>query len=487
MESRAVTNQSDNRHIVKAEGNFEDLPYFTVGNTRRGDGVIEFHNEIRSGDGQVLKQSWTVRASSGLGLPGTLDQDVYVALLRIIDRQGEIPGDRWISFSLYEMVQLLNRTHGGRDYQQLKRSLDRLSGTRIQSKNAFYHKNSKTFMDGTFGLLDQVQHSETLDNAGRGTDKTRVQLSEYFVSSYRSDYLKGLDVDFYYSLNSAVAKRLYRFIDKKRSRQRTWQVDLFSLRDRIPLSNYKYPSKIREKLAPAHDELTEKGFLESVAHQVSLDKVPMVCYRIREDFSSRRPAIHFDRTPANLIAVERLKAEGMRSDTAEELVALHGHEQCMYYAQALPLQKNVRKPAGWLYWAIAEAPELDLPPRTLKSMPGVSGTETPPETQSSSGGEGDGLRDPPLFPFVEPDPAALIVWEDLLSEFSETADSANTSVWFSAAVPTSLEDNVLTVTAPNDFAREYIEDRFLDQLQRISQRQPAPGPRLVVRSPSKNI
>ncbi|MGI8540561.1 MAG: plasmid replication initiator TrfA [Rubrobacteraceae bacterium] len=467
MESRTTKSPGESRHIVKAEGNFEDLPYFTVGNTRRGDGVIEFRNEIRSGDGQVLKQTWTVRASSGLGLPGTLDQDVYVALLRLIDRQGVIPEDRWISFSLYEMVQLLNRTHGGRDYQQLKRSLDRMAGTRIQSKNAFYHKNSKTFMDGTFGLLDQVQHSETLDNAGRSTEKTRVQLSEYFVSSYRSDYLKGLDVDFYYSLNSAVAKRLYRFIDKKRNRQRTWQVDLFSLRDRIPLSNYKYPSKIREKLAPAHEELTEKGFLEDVSHNVSPERIPLVCYKIQESFSSRRPAIYFDRTPSNLIAVERLKAEGMRSDTAEELVSLYGHEHCIYYSEALPHQKNVRKPAGWLYWAITEGPEMDLPLKVTKALPEPT-PEAPQLTGEESGGEGNGAEDtPPALP-PEPDPAALALWEDLLYEFSEESGSDNASIWFSSVVPTSLESDVLTLVAPNDFACDYIADRFLDHLHQTA-------------------
>lgn len=53
-----------------------------------------------------------------------------------------------------------------------------------------------------------------------------------------------------WSLNSSVAKRLYRFVDKKRNQQRRWEVDLFALRDRIPLGPYPYPSKIKEKLAP---------------------------------------------------------------------------------------------------------------------------------------------------------------------------------------------------------------------------------------------
>ena len=78
--------------------------------------MIQYTNTIRTRDGQELRQTWTVRAVQGLGLPGTLDQDVYVALLQLIDRQGDIPEDGWIGFSLYELVELLHRVQGVREY-----------------------------------------------------------------------------------------------------------------------------------------------------------------------------------------------------------------------------------------------------------------------------------------------------------------------------------------------------------------------------------
>src|SRR5919112_1104437 len=303
--------REDRANLVKAEGNFEDHPYFTVGNQRSGEGILRYSSTIRTRDGQELKQTWTVRAVQGLGLPGTLDQDVYVALLQIIDRQGGIPEDGWISFSLYELMQLLRRTHGGRDYRQIKESLERLAGTVIQSKNAFYRQS--------------------------------------------------LDSDFYGSLNSSVAKRLYRFVDKKRNQQRRWEVDLFSLRDRIPLSPYKYPSKIREKLEPAHEELTHKGFFKRVTYRKTSEGDNLVCYEIADDFSNRRPAVQLDATPEVRIAVERLKAEGLRSDAAEDLVYHHGPERCLRYAEAVTFRKHVRNRAGWVRKAIENGYELDVP------------------------------------------------------------------------------------------------------------------------------
>ncbi len=472
--------QVDKRHIVKAEGNFEDLPYFSVGNTRRGDGVIEYKNEIRSGDGQVLKQTWVVRALSGLGLPGTLDQDVYVALLQIIERKGEIPDDGWLSFSLYEMVSLLSRSHGGRDYQQVKQSLDRLAGTRIQSKNAFYRKSSESFVTDTFSLLDHVQHSEVSDSSGGKAERTRVKLSDYFVESYNSDYLKGLDVDFYYSLNSAVAKRLYRFIDKKRNHRHRWEVDLFALRDRIPLSNYKYPSKIKEKLAPAHDELMEKGFLESVTYSNTKKKAPAVCYKIQDGFSQRRPAVRLERTPENQIALERLKTEGVWGAAAEELVANYGAERCLRYAEALPFQKKVRRRGPWLKWAIQQAPELDLPEKALKpssDAPNVKPHNTLTSQTSLDLAESGGESKPSGGMSV-PDPRATPVWETLVSEFEVSLEDEALGSWFDGVVATSLEDGTLTLVAPNEFARQYIEDRFLDQL--VETAHDKVGPHLIL-------
>jgi Replication initiator protein A/DnaA N-terminal domain len=503
-EDGMATRQEERSHLVKAEGNFEDHPYFTVGNQRASDGVIQYSSTIRTRDGQELKQTWTVRAVQGLGLPGTLDQDVYVALLQLIEQRGEIPEDGWISFSLYELVQLLNRTHGGRDYRQIKESLDRLSGTIIQSKNAFYRKRTKSYLDDTFHLLDRVQHSESTDGSGRRADKTWVKLSDYFVESYKANYLKGLDADFYWSLSSSVAKRLYRFVDKKRNNQRRWEVDLFSLRDRIPLSPYKYPSKIREKLAPAHEELKQKGFLERVTHRKTAEGSHLVCYEIHEGFSSRRPTPQLEPSPEVAIAVERLRVEGLRVDVARDLIARHGPERCLRYAEALPFQKNLRNRAGWLRRAIEDGFELDLPPAGAGALPngtpsaGGNGESAnvadasdrrreeygwlfaedepdpvkedhsrEPEPRRPNGHpEAARAGDSPHPPKLAPDPSAEGPWREALDAAAAEIDSSSLAVWLDGIMPVKLEERTLTISVPNSFAKEYIETRFQEVLER---------------------
>jgi plasmid replication initiation protein len=475
--------QEDRAYLVKAEGNFEDHPYFTVGNQRSGEGILRYSSTIRTRDGQELKQTWTVRAVQGLGLPGTLDQDVYVALLQIIDRQGGVPDDGWISFSLYELMQLLHRTHGGRDYRQIKESLERLAGTIIQSKNAFYRKSTKSYLDDTFHLLERVQHAESTDGSGKRGERTWVKLSEYFVDSYNANYLKGLDADFYWSLNSSVAKRLYRFVDKKRNQQRRWEVDLFSLRDRIPLSSYKYPSKIREKLEPAHEELTHKGFFKRVSYRKTSQGDNLVCYEIAEDFSNRRPAVQLEATPEVRIAVERLKAEGLRSDAAADLVYRHGPERCLRYAEAVTFRKNVRNRAGWVRKAVENGYELDVPDAVPGSAAdselavGVSALVadlSPAEPQMNlvwGAGDSEGRReeasdeDEAPRELLRPDPAAEEVWEQVLLEIEDRIDVSALRIWFDGIFGTALVGDILTVAAPNPFAKEYIETRFGDVLQ----------------------
>ena len=136
MAEAASTRRERGKGIVPAEGNFEEHPYFRVGDRNAGTGILEYQNELRTKDGNVLQQSWVVRAAHGRGLPGRYDQDVYVALLQLIDNKG-LPADGWVSFSVYELVELMAKRHSGREYGQVRGSLQRRGTRSIESRNAF--------------------------------------------------------------------------------------------------------------------------------------------------------------------------------------------------------------------------------------------------------------------------------------------------------------------------------------------------------------
>jgi plasmid replication initiation protein len=480
------------RALVPAEGNFEEHPYFRVGDRNAGTGILRYENELRTRDGNVLQQTWTVRAAHGRGLPRRFDQDVYVALLQMIDNKG-LPQDGWLSFSLYELVELMGRGHSGRDYRQVRESLQRLASTTIESDNAFYHRGRKAYIRDTFSLITEVKLSEYEGSDGERTDRNRVHLSDYFKESYQANYLKNIDVRFYWSLSSPIAKRLYRLIDKKRNGRRMWEVELFSLKDRIPLSDYKYASKIKEKLAPAHVELIEKDFLEQVDYREG-DDGEFASYKIAESFQARRAAVALEpRTGDEFFCVQRLKAEGMGAETAEHLVSAYGPARVMHYVEALPYQKNLRNPAGWLRKAIENGYDLDVPPARAGAAPngipssssngGSANAANPSERRREDYGwifaedEPDSAKDAELRradddaqaarvadlsppPKPSPDPAAEGVWRETLDAAAADIDSSSLSVWFEGITPVSLEAATLTISVPNTFAKEYIESRF---------------------------
>jgi plasmid replication initiation protein len=454
---------------VPAEGNFEEHPYFRVGDRNAGTGIMHFENELRTRDGNVMQQSWVVRAVHGRGLPGRYDQDVYVALMQLIDTKG-LPDDGWVSFSVYELVELMGKRHSGREYGQVRESLQRLATTSIESKNAFYHKGRKAYISDTFSLLTEVKLAEYEGIAGERKDRNRVHLSQYFVDSYRANYLKHIDARFYWSLNSPIAKRLYRLVDKKRVGRRSWEVELFSLKSRIPLSDYRYASKVKEKLAPAHEELVAKGFLKSVAYRKNEGGQEYVAYEITEDFHERRVASR-SLSPEELFCVQRLQAEGMASETAENLVATHGTARVMHYVEALPNQRNIRNPAGWLRKAIERNYELDMPPALFDP---TRDELRPPDPETSRGAESP-ERDPqastpapPPPALLRPDPAAEEVWRGVIADLEggqNGIDGSSLRIWFGESLGTALEGQALTVAVPNPFAKEYIESRFGGMLE----------------------
>jgi hypothetical protein len=240
-------------------------------------------------------------------------------------------------------------------------------------------------------------------------------------------------------------------------------------------------------------ELIEKEFLEQVDYRKG-DDGEFASYKIAESFQARRAAVALEpRTGDEFFCVQRLKAEGMGAETAEHLVSAYGPARVMHYVEALPYQKNLRNPAGWLRKAIENGYDLDVPPARAGAAPngipssssngGLANAANPSERRREDYGwifaedEPDSAKDAELRradddsqaarvadlsppPKPTPDPAAEGVWRETLDAAAADVDSSSLSVWFEGITPVSLEAATLTISVPNTFAKEYIESRF---------------------------
>ncbi len=243
--------------ISRDEMNLAEFPLTVL--SKRADPSIktlEFSDTVKGKNGDVINRKWIITGADKFGLPTSSDDEVLLGLLKLTADEG-LRSPK-VHFTRYELLRILRWTTEGRSYVRLQNALDRLSGVRIKATNAFYDNESKLHSTRNFGILDAYEI-----NDGRDTRPSFFTWSEVLFKSFQVGFIKKLDLEFYLDLQSAVSKRLYRYLDKHFWYRSRMQVNLFVLaHEKIGISrNYVYASSLRQQLEPALEELRDKGLL----------------------------------------------------------------------------------------------------------------------------------------------------------------------------------------------------------------------------------
>ena len=247
---------------IRLDRSLEALPLFRLSDSAE-EGGISFS------DG--LGGRWRVLPAPGDRLPGTFDQDVYVELLRRFHDAGA-PADGAISFTLHSFLRAMNRRVDGRTYEQLRSALGRLERTTLESQAVYEVAGAPERADLRFTLLSAVavERRRTLDReqlplfdsvAAGEPGVARVVLASVMRDNIAADHVASISAACYWSLDSPVARRLYRLLEVARAEERlTWRIGLDRLAEQMPLSQ-RYPSHLQRVLQPAHDMLIAAGVL----------------------------------------------------------------------------------------------------------------------------------------------------------------------------------------------------------------------------------
>ena len=444
-----VTRENSHPPLIQVESNVEEWPLFQLGRSKNDSSRVE--HTIKGEDGSQLQQRLEVSAPGKYRLPGRFDYDVYSAVLELLEIRGGMPEDGTLSFSLHELILIMGIEPSGRTYEEVKRSLRRIAATVLESDNAFWSRGQQRHISDTFNLWN-VRFDSVSDRNGTGS-RHEIEFGKLFRRSFEEHYLRGLDIEFFWALDSPVAKRLYRLVDLKRDGASSWETDLFDLQRRIPLGPYGYVSKIKEKLKAAHEELQGKGFLSGVSY---VEKSGVV-YEIAAAFRDRRKGLELAGTREDFIAIKLLTESGVRGDVARDLVAKHGPGTCTRYANALPHQQSLRNPAGWLRRAIEDGYEVQSAPPGREAMSNSQQVEETEDVHVSS-------------PPPRPDPEAQELFDAVLEDVSAEIDTPSFTAWFQGTVPISFDGQTLTLSVPNDFAEEYIRTRFAGKIEQVLKR-----------------
>lgn len=273
---------------VLLDRSVESLPLFRLSDSAE-EGALSFSTE--SGG------RWRVLPAPGDRLPGTFDQDVYVALLQRYHEAGE-PADGAVTFTLHAFLRSMGRRADGRTYEQLRGALTRLERTTLESIGGAYHVAGGDAEKDTdvirFTLLTSVvverrreverdQLALFASFTANEPGDARVTLSPAIRANISARHVATLSLPRYAALSSPVARRLYRLLESLRPDVGPrWRVSLERLAEQLPLSQ-RYPSHLSRVLQPAHEMLLSAGVLRSARVLQEERKSWVVEYELAEE------------------------------------------------------------------------------------------------------------------------------------------------------------------------------------------------------------
>jgi hypothetical protein len=260
----------------KDEMNLAEFPFCQLSNKSPRTKVIAFGYDSLENDGSIIRREWRVEGGAECGLPRPIDEDVYVALMLLTTRQGF--ESQKVTFTIYELLEVLGWDKGGKSYSRIRASLRRLRNLSIEAVNAFKDNRTKRYEKFLgFGIIDdyEINNGPTndlslpFDDTEVPAGKSYIRWNTRLFRSFKDGYIKNLDHEFYRSLKSTISKRLYRFLDKKFYFGSEVVIDVLQLGyEHIGLSRQSsYPSKVWEKMCGGVSELLKRNYLASAERE----------------------------------------------------------------------------------------------------------------------------------------------------------------------------------------------------------------------------
>lgn len=262
----------------KDELNLAEFPIAAL-TDRVPDGQLSlvFEDSLEQRDGPPIVRRLTIMGTHKHGLPTALDDEVIIGLIQLTKRRNNFTDPR-VTFSRYELIELLGWPQSGQSYQRIEDALHRWVGVVLMYENAWWDNAAKSWVDENFHVLDNVtlydrerrgrlaKRSATAPGSGPSGSLSSFRWNEVIFRSFQSGNLKQLDLELYLTLKLPTTKRLFRFLDKRFYRRERLDFDLRALAcHHVGLSRSYQPTELKRRLRPALEELEEKGFLEPLA------------------------------------------------------------------------------------------------------------------------------------------------------------------------------------------------------------------------------
>lgn len=324
------------------ELNFAEFPLAQLGARDGGQACLVFSDTVFDRSvGREVTRKLTISPSLQFGLPTPADDEVILGLVQLTSRQRF--ASRTVPFTRYELIRLLGWPDDSKSYARVKESLFRWLGVTLHYEKAWWSAADQCWVDKAFHLLDEVK---LLDRRS-GTAVSSFVWNETVFESFASGYLKRLDFEFYRSLKSDLAKRLYRFLDKRFHHRDQVEFPLTTLAfEHLGVARSYHNGGLKRLVKRPIAELEARGYLATDEERFRSERRGEWAVQFRKGAQALEE-------PNPL--VEELVAFGVSRAVAERLVATFPVERIRRQLDTVSRKaKGVRNLPGYLVKAIQE-------------------------------------------------------------------------------------------------------------------------------------
>jgi hypothetical protein len=362
--------QQPGREGFRDELNFAEFPLASLSTSLpKNQKTLEFTDEIfdRSRNERVTRKL-TITASDKYGLPTAMDDEVILGLIQLTAKSDFT--NRRVLFTRYQLLKILDWTDDTRNYDRLEQSLNRWLGVTLYYDKSWWSKEEQCWVNEGFHILDHVtildkeRQRRKAKQSEADAGKSSFVWNEVVFNSFKAGYLKHIDYDFYKALESAVSKRMYRFLDKRFYHRETLEFDLRAFAcEHIGLSKNYHTGELKRVLTPAIAELEAQHFLKPLAPEERFSRKARGSWSVV--FVRQSPSAKKE-TPELPELVVALRDRGLSLHSARRLVAREPEAKIREklalfdWLQARKDERISKNPAGFLYRAITD--DFSLPP-----------------------------------------------------------------------------------------------------------------------------
>jgi len=244
-------------------------------------------------------QRVTLTTSAHVGLPTPADEAVLLALLHTAKWSNDFRQAR-VHFSPHQLFRVMRWAPNGRSYQRLARVLLRLKSLTVHYENAWWDIAGRKYRgEKATGIVAEYQLVASKVRRKADTlPPSYVHWTPEFAESLAGGNLKRLDLDRLFALHSPIARRMYRYLDKRFYLNPTLEIDLRDFAcGHLGVTATPNVAELKRRLAPALAELEATGFLAPADPEGRFLKVRAGVWRVRLTRAAAATATSEPQTP----------------------------------------------------------------------------------------------------------------------------------------------------------------------------------------------